>query len=148
MSVKFTGVVLVLDRPTHNGRVYPRSEIEAAVKRAQTVISRGNLVGEADPDYDYDGDLESIAINSPRVTHVVDRLWVEQTPEGPVLMGEIHTLDPITHEAFPLTPFAELGLSKGDLVMRPRGTGMIDDEGIVSEYRLLAIDLLPKESAA
>jgi hypothetical protein len=74
--MKFTGTVLRLDSPTPSGRIYPKSVMEAAIKKFQEDIEQKKCVGYANND-------------TSMPSHLVTKLGVE----GSDVHVDIKTLD-------------------------------------------------------
>lgn len=84
MTGKF--VVGIVDRPTVNGRIYPREEMEKAIKAYQQTIKEGRALGTLWPK-DYD-DCEELAPNINNASHQVTGLKIE----GDEVVMEMKTL--------------------------------------------------------
>jgi hypothetical protein len=126
------GIFVQGDKRNQNQRVYPVSEIAKAVKSVQNKIDSGySVLGEADhPD-----DLQ---VNLDRVSHVIEKMWMNGA-DGygrlkllPTPMGNIcRTL---------LENGVKLGVSS-------RGSGNVNESGLVSEFDIQTVDIVANPSA-
>lgn len=126
------GIFVQGDKRNQNQRVYPVSEIAKAVKSVQSKIESGySVLGEADhPD-----DLQ---VNLDRVSHIIEKMWMNGA-DGygrlkllPTPMGNIcRTL---------LENGVKLGVSS-------RGSGNVNESGLVSEFDIQTVDIVANPSA-
>ena len=126
------GVFIQGDVRNQNQRVYPFNEIGNAVKTVNEKISGGEtLLGELDHP-------EELSINLDRVSHIITEMWMDGADGHGTLkivgtpMGEIvKTL---------LQSHVKLGVSS-------RGSGNVDDDGSVSEFEIVTVDIVAQPSA-
>ena len=126
------GIFVQGDKRNQNQRVYPVNEIAKAVKSIQSKIEAGHSVlGEADhPD-----DLQ---VNLDRVSHIIEKMWMNGS-DGygrlkllPTPMGNIcRTL---------LENGVKLGVSS-------RGSGNVNESGLVSDFDIQTVDIVANPSA-
>jgi len=116
-----------------NERVYPVSEIEAAVNALNEQIQTGySVLGEVDhPD--------DLKINLDRVSHMITSMWMD----GANGFGKLKILP---------TPMGELVstmLQSGvKLGVSSRGSGNVDDaNGKVSDFEIVTVDIVAQPSA-
>lgn len=124
-----TGVFLISDQPTETKRIYPHKEVSKAVEKMLVSLGQGNtILGEADHP-------ENIEINLDRVSHVIKNIWNENNE----WYVKVHILP---------TPMGKLCQSLFEsgleLKLSPRGTGIVDEHGVVSDYEIITIDILSK----
>jgi hypothetical protein len=126
------GIFIQGDVRNQNQRVYPAREIARAVNDLTKKITIGNSVmGELDHP-------EELSINLDRVSHLITEMWMDGA-DGygklkiiPTPMGNIvKTL---------LTSGAKLGVSS-------RGSGNVGDDGSVSEFEIVTVDIVAQPSA-
>ncbi len=126
------GIFIQGDVRNQNQRVYPEREIARAVNDLTKKISIGHSVmGELDHP-------EELSINLDRVSHLITEMWMEGA-DGygklkiiPTPMGNIvKTL---------LTSGAKLGVSS-------RGSGNVGDDGGVSDFEIVTVDIVAQPSA-
>ena len=126
------GIFIQGDVRNQNQRVYPAREIARAVNDLTKKISIGHSVmGELDHP-------EELSINLDRVSHLITEMWMDGA-DGygklkiiPTPMGNIvKTL---------LTSGAKLGVSS-------RGSGNVGDDGSVSEFEIVTVDIVAQPSA-
>lgn len=126
------GIFIQGDVRNQNQRVYPAREIARAVKSISEKISAGqSVMGELDHP-------EELSINLDRVSHLITEMWMNDT-DGygklrivPTPMGNIvKTL---------LTSGAKLGVSS-------RGSGNVNDDGTVSDFEIVTVDIVAQPSA-
>lgn len=126
------GIFLQAEKENHNHRVYPLREIVKAVDAINIKINSGHSVmGELDHP-------EELSINLDRVSHLITEMWMEGN-DGygklkivPTPMGNIvKTL---------LQSGAKLGVSS-------RGSGNVSDNGKVSDFEIVTVDIVAQPSA-
>jgi len=127
------GIFIQGNQKNHNGRVYPNGEISAAVTDIQAKIDSGfSVTGELDhPD--------SLTINLDRISHVIDRMWMN----GDNGMGRLTILPT------PCGQIAEALLKSGvKLGVSSRGSGNVNEAtGSVSDFEIITVDLVMQPSA-
>ena len=120
------------DVRNQNQRVYPVREINRAVQSITEKLSSGqSVMGELDHP-------EELSINLDRVSHLITEMWMDGA-DGygklkivPTPMGNIvKTL---------LLSGAKLGVSS-------RGSGNVDDNGAVSDFEIITVDIVAQPSA-
>lgn len=126
------GIFIQGDVRNQNQRVYPVREIAKAVNSITEKLSGGqSVMGELDHP-------EELSINLDRVSHLITEMWMEGA-DGygklkivPTPMGNIvKTL---------LQSGAKLGVSS-------RGSGNVGDDGAVSEFEIITVDIVAQPSA-
>ena len=126
------GIFIQGDVRNQNQRVYPAREIAKAVKTITEKLSSGqSVMGELDHP-------EELSINLDRVSHLITEMWMEGA-DGygklkivPTPMGSIiSTL---------LKSGAKLGVSS-------RGSGNVGDDGSVSDFEIVTVDIVAQPSA-
>jgi hypothetical protein len=116
-----------------NERVYPVSEIEAAVQTLNEQITEGNSVlGEVDhPD--------DLKINLDRVSHMITSMWMD----GANGFGKLKILP--TPMGQLVSTMLESGVKLG---VSSRGSGNVDDAtGKVSDFEIVTVDIVAQPSA-
>jgi hypothetical protein len=126
------GIFIQGDVKNQNQRVYPVREIARAVNSITEKLSTGqSVMGELDHP-------EELSINLDRVSHLITEMWMDGS-DGygklkivPTPMGNIvKTL---------LTSGAKLGVSS-------RGSGNVGDDGAVSDFEIITVDIVAQSSA-
>jgi hypothetical protein len=126
------GIFIQGDVRNQNQRVYPVREIARAVNSITEKLSGGqSVMGELDHP-------EELSINLDRVSHLITEMWMEGA-DGygklkivPTPMGNIvKTL---------LQSGAKLGVSS-------RGSGNVGDDGAVSDFEIITVDIVAQPSA-
>lgn len=126
------GIFIQGDVRNQNQRVYPVREIARAVNSITEKLSTGqSVMGELDHP-------EELSINLDRVSHLITEMWMDGA-DGygklkivPTPMGNIvKTL---------LLSGAKLGVSS-------RGSGNVNDDGTVSEFEIITVDIVAQPSA-
>ena len=115
-----------------NKRIYSVTEISKAVESAQATIKETNgIFGELDHP-------QSLNINLDRISHVITDLRME----GNNAIGRARLLD---------TPMGRIARTLADSGVRigvsSRGAGSINEEGEVSGFTLITVDLVATPSA-
>ena len=126
------GIFIQGDVRNQNQRVYPMREIAKAVNTITEKLSQGqSVMGELDHP-------EELSINLDRVSHLITEMWMDgadgygklklvSTPMGNI----VKTL---------LESGAKLGVSS-------RGSGNVDDDGKVSDFEIITVDIVAQPSA-
>lgn len=126
------GIFIQGDVRNQNQRVYPVREISRAVNQITEKLSGGqSVMGELDHP-------EELSINLDRVSHLITEMWMDgadgygklkivPTPMG----GIVKTL---------LQSGAKLGVSS-------RGSGNVGDDGAVSDFEIITVDIVAQPSA-
>lgn len=126
------GIFIQGDVRNQNQRVYPVREIARAVNSITEKLASGqSVMGELDHP-------EELSINLDRVSHLITEMWMDGA-DGygklkivPTPMGNIvKTL---------LQSGAKLGVSS-------RGSGNVGDDGAVSEFEIVTVDIVAQPSA-
>jgi hypothetical protein len=126
------GIFIQGDVRNQNQRVYPVREIARAVNSITEKLSTGqSVMGELDHP-------EELSINLDRVSHLITEMWMDGA-DGygklkivPTPMGNIvKTL---------LQSGAKLGVSS-------RGSGNVGDDGAVSDFEIITVDIVAQPSA-
>ena len=126
------GIFIQGDVRNQNQRVYPAREIAKAVNTITEKLSSGqSVMGELDHP-------EELSINLDRVSHLITEMWMDGA-DGygklkivPTPMGNIvKTL---------LLSGAKLGVSS-------RGSGNVNDDGTVSDFEIITVDIVAQPSA-
>lgn len=115
-----------------NGRVYPVNEISKAVKTIMEQVSGGySVLGEVDhPD--------DLKINLDRVSHMITDMWMD----GPNGYGKLKILPtPMGHL---VRTMLESGVKLG---VSSRGSGNVSDNGHVSDFEIITVDVVAQPSA-
>jgi hypothetical protein len=126
------GIFIQGDVQNQNKRVYPRSQIEAAVTNIQERIkSSGGVPGELDHP-------EELTINLDRVSHLIESMWMNNS-DGHGKLKIINT--PMGNIVKTLT---ESGVKLG---VSSRGSGNVDNNGRVSDFEIVTVDIVAQPSA-
>lgn len=131
-KVYLEGIAIQGEKQNHNGRVYPRKEIGAAVEKLNEQITKfGPVIGECDHP-------EGLSTSVARGSHLIERMWMDGDNGQarflvvPVGLGQIV-------EGF-IRAGARLGVSS-------RGSGNVDSRGYVSDFDIVTIDVVANPSA-
>lgn len=115
-----------------NQRIYPDREIANAVNAVTKIISGGQSVG---------GQLdhpEHLSINLDRVSHIITEMWMD----GNDGYGKLKIVPT------PMGNIAKTLLESGfKLGVSSRGSGNVDDNGIVSDFEIVTVDIVAQPSA-
>lgn len=128
------GIFIQGDVRNHNNRVYPAREIIRAVNEMNNRLNGPNPVSICG-EMDHPAEL---SINLDRVSHLITEMWMDGS-DGygklkiiPTPMGNIiKTL---------LLSGAKLGVSS-------RGSGNVDDNGMVTDFEIITVDIVAQPSA-
>ena len=131
-SLYLNGCFIQGDVRNHNQRVYPVTEISNAVGTVMEQIKRGDSVlGECDHP-------EELTVNLDRVSHMI----TEMSMDGANGVGKLKILPTPTGNI--IKTLIESGVKLG---VSSRGSGNVDDNGYVSEFEIVTIDIVAKPSA-
>lgn len=115
-----------LDMPNKNGHVYPTDVVLKAIEEYNQKIKEGKALGNF-------GMPESMEQNLDQVSHVVEEIHID----GDKAYAKVRTLD---------TPYGHIVrqlIEDGALTdLRTTGTGMIDENGVISDYQLLSVNFV------
>jgi len=126
------GIFIEGDVRNHNNRIYPQVEISKAVNQIRESMARGETIyGEADHP-------EELNINLDRVSHIVEEISLN----GSKGIGKLRIVP---------TPMGQLVRtlieSGGKLGVSSRGSGNVDDNGRVSDFEIVTVDIVARPSA-
>jgi len=115
-----------------NGRLYPINEIAAAVTSAQQKINESNgIFGELDHP-------QTLSINLDRISHVITEIRIE----GQNAIGKAKLL------STPMGNIArELANSGVALGVSSRGAGQVNEDGGVTGFNFVTVDIVAQPSA-
>ncbi len=115
-----------------NERIYPVNEISNAVMTVMEQIKKdGGVIGECDHP-------EELTVNLDRVSHMI----TEMSMDGSNGIGKLKILP--TPCGNIVKTLIENGVKLG---VSSRGSGNVDDDGYVSEFEIVTIDVVAKPSA-
>ena len=126
------GIFIQGDVKNQNQRVYPLNEINQAVHQINERIQKGETVmGELDHP-------EELSINLDRVSHMIE----EMTMVGKDGHGSLKIIPTPTGQIVRtlLESGAKLGVSS-------RGSGNVGNDGAVSEFEIITVDIVAQPSA-
>lgn len=116
----------------HNGRIYPISEIRKAVENINENIKRDSgVLGECDHP-------QELQIHLDRVSHKITEMWMDNN-NG---YGKLQILP--TPCGNIIKTLLECGVKLG---VSSRGSGNVSDNGDVSDFDMLTVDIVAKPSA-
>ena len=116
----------------HNGRVYPLNEIRKAVENINESIKKdAGVLGECDHP-------QELQIHLDRVSHKITEMWMD----GNNGYGKLQILP--TPCGNIVRTLLESGVKLG---VSSRGSGNVNDDGEVSEFDMLTVDIVAKPSA-
>lgn len=126
------GLFLEGESQNHNGRVYPRQEIEKAVSMInERIQSKGPVAGELDHP-------EGLNINMDRISHVI----TEMSMAGSNGNGSMRIIN--AGMGLIVKGCIEAGMQMG---VSSRGSGNIDGNGNVSDFDIVTVDIVANPSA-
>lgn len=127
------GIFIQGDVKNHNGRIYPRREIETAVKSLSEKIQKGtSVLGEVDHP-------ANLNINLDRVSHVI----TDMRMDGSNGVGKLKII-----EDMPMGRICKTLLESGiKLGVSSRGTGEVGYDGSVKGFDIVTVDIVAQPSA-
>ena len=131
-SLYMKGIFIEGDVRNQNNRIYTKDEIHSAVKAINEKIKGGySVLGEADhPD--------DLNINLDRVSHMI----TEMDTDGANGIGKLKILPT------PMGNICKTLLESGvKLGVSSRGSGNVNDNGIVKDFEIITVDIVANPSA-
>lgn len=127
-----SGIFIQGDVRNHNQRIYPKHEILHAVNDVKKIISEGkSILGQLDHP-------EELTIDLDRVSHIIEDMWM-QGADGYGKLKLVGT---------PVGNIAKALLQSGvKLGVSSRGSGDVDDNGYVSNFEIVTVDIVATPSA-
>lgn len=127
-----SGIFIQGDVRNQNQRVYPMREIGRAVQDVTEKLSNGmSVLGELDHP-------EELSINLDRVSHLITEMWMDRA-DG---YGKLKLLDT------PMGKIVKTLISSGaKLGVSSRGSGNVGDNGDVSDFEIVTVDIVAQPSA-
>ena len=127
-----SGLMIQGDIENQNGRIYPKNEIVAAVESVKKRLANGeSVMGELDHP-------EELQINLDRVSHII----VDMQTNGADGVGKLKILET------PMGNIAKTLLQNGvKLGVSSRGSGNVEDNGHVSDFDIITVDIVAQPSA-
>lgn len=131
-DICLSGIFMQSEIKNRNGRVYPLSEITAAVQNAMQRIKETNgIFGELDHP-------QTLNINLDRISHVITEIHMQDNNA----IGKARLLN---------TPMGliakELSRSGVKLGVSSRGAGAVTESGGVNGYQFVTVDIVAQPSA-
>ena len=124
--MEFTAPIFETDKPTKLGRIYPYEVFKAAIDKLQNSIDSETLIGELGPALQLEIDVEN-------ASHVMTKIF----NDGDQWFGTATTLSNRNGQI--LNKVLE---KTHDVKFAPRGTGIVDENGVVSDYEIVTFDLV------
>ena len=131
-SLYMKGIFIEGDVRNQNNRIYTKDEIHSAVKAINEKIKGGySVLGEADhPD--------DLNINLDRVSHMITQM----DTEGANGIGKLKILPT------PMGNICNTLIESGcHLGVSSRGSGNVNDKGIVKDFEIITVDIVANPSA-
>ena len=131
-SLYMKGIFIEGDVRNQNNRIYTKEEIHNAVKAINEKIKSGySVLGEADhPD--------DLNINLDRVSHIITEMDID----GANGIGKLKLLPT------PMGNICKTLIESGcNLGVSSRGSGNVDDKGIVKDFEIITVDIVANPSA-
>tara|TARA_B110000046_G_scaffold143904_1_gene150967 strand:+ start:2934 stop:3572 length:639 start_codon:yes stop_codon:yes gene_type:complete len=131
-SLYMKGIFIEGDVRNQNNRIYTKEEIHSAVKAINEKIEGGySVLGEADhPD--------DLNINLDRVSHMITMM----DTDGANGIGKLKLLPT------PMGNICKTLIESGcHLGVSSRGSGNVDDKGIVKDFEIITVDIVANPSA-
>jgi hypothetical protein len=126
------GIFMQADVQNRNKRIYPLHEMCQAVASANRMIAEnGGIFGEADHP-------NTLNINIDRISHVITELYMD----GSNAIGKAKILD--TPMGKIVKELTKTGVKIG---VSSRGTGQVNEEGLVSGFNIVSVDVVVNPSA-
>lgn len=131
-KVYLEGIAIQGEKQNHNGRIYPKEEIENAVNKLNETITKfGPVLGECDHP-------EGLSTSVARASHLIEKMWMDGNNGNAKFLVVPYGLGEIVHGFIKFG--ARLGVSS-------RGSGNVDSKGRVSDFDIVTIDVVANPSA-
>lgn len=131
-NVSMKGIFIQGGIRNHNGRVYPVNEIRKAVEGINEAIKKDSgVLGECDHP-------QELQIHLDRVSHKITEMWMD----GGNGYGKLQILP--TPCGNIVKTLLDCGIKLG---VSSRGSGNVNDDGEVSDFEMLTVDIVAKPSA-
>ena len=126
------GIFVQANQRNQNQRIYPGSEIKNAVRSITERIDKGfSVLGEADHP-------EDLQVNLDRVSHLIEKMWMN----GDDGHGRLKLLPT------PMGNICKTLLESGvKLGVSSRGSGNVNENGIVKDFEIITVDIVANPSA-
>jgi Bacteriophage T4-like portal protein (Gp20) len=127
----YSGIALLADTPTHNGRIYPLHELRKAADGMNQKLQKASVFGELGLN---DGEILKINIGS--ISHKIDSVKIHDNSELEVV---IETM--ATPQGLILKKMLDVG---ADLFLWMRAYGIVSNTGLVSalEFSTWDVDVM------
>jgi hypothetical protein len=126
------GIAIQGEKQNHNGRIYPRAEIQSAVGKLTEHIEKiGPVTGELDHP-------EGLTISLKNASHVIQRMWMDGDNGNARFAVLEHGYGNTVRDLIKMG--VKLGVSS-------RGSGSVNARGIVSDFDIITIDIVANPSA-
>jgi len=127
-----SGIFVQAEQKNQNERVYPLHEITNAVNSVKNRIAEGqSILGELDHP-------EELSINLDKVSHVITDMWME----GNDGYGKLKIVP--TPSGMIAKSLLESGVILG---VSSRGSGNVANNGFVSDFDMITVDIVAQPSA-
>lgn len=127
-----SGIFIQAEQRNHNQRIYPLHEIQKAVDYINSEVAKGNtIMGECNHP-------QELTINLDRVSHFITEMYMR----GNDGYGKLKIVDTPMGQIIKtlIKNGAKLGVSS-------RGSGNVDDNGYVSDFEIVTVDIVAQPSA-
>lgn len=114
-----------LDKPTINGRTYPKTEVAKALVDFQTKIGGRTAIGA------FASDINGTTIDIAAVSHMITRVEID----GDYLVGDVKTLPT------PKGALLDAIIDDPSTKFGVRGFGQVDNNGVVSGFSIHSINV-------
>ena len=124
--------ILQLNKPTKNGRIYTKKVIEDAINK----IPEHGLFGYID-----NSNINTLSMPLEKIAMSINNFCIKND----ILMAEVKLLD--TPEGkFLQSQHKNLSfLITNNIIFTPNGTGIVGNDGVVSDYTFYSISIIQKE---
>ena len=144
-----TGTMIQLDKKNKNGRIYPEHIFLNALKEYEEKIKDGRSLGELEHPSSMDVTLQNVSHLVTGITLKFPKVPRKKKKEMKKLGTYQKDIVTASYRVLDTDKGKLASLLINDLVPSPRGTGSVDANGVVNDdYRLIAIDLIRKETKA
>jgi hypothetical protein len=140
MPLLISSVILEVDKPTVNGRIYPRAVVAKMVKQLEGVLDTRPVFGHYAQSKDDFGMLSEEAMKSSKIDWVftINPTIVSHAIKEVKLINDKLQVTVQTLKTIPGT-MLEHAIKNGKIAFRPIGVGEVNKKGVVTEYTMISV---------
>ena len=140
MPLLISSIVLEVDKPNANGRIYPRDVVAKMVKQLAVVLENRPVFGHFAQDESDFSMMSEEAMKSSKIDWVftINPTLVSHAIKEVKLINDKLQVTVQTLKTIPGT-MLEQAIRNKKISFRPIGTGEVNSKGIVTEYTMVSV---------